>query len=72
MTEPRKRGRPATGQKPTKQVTIAEDVQEALDKVADAFQSEFGFRPTYSQAIRHVLLMGKPASKITRRKDAVS
>lgn len=56
-----KRGRPATGQKPTKNITVDADIQDALGEVANMFEAKFGFRPTLSQTIRHLITYSKKA-----------
>lgn len=62
-TATRSRGRPATGQKPSKNVTLDADLQDALNEIADKLAGRLGFRPTLSQTIRHL---------INREKDAVA
>lgn len=62
-TAARPRGRPATGRKPSKNITLDADIQDALNEVADKLAGRLGFRPTLSQTLRHL---------INREKDAVS
>lgn len=38
-----------------KNITVDADIVDKLNTVADEFQNIFGFRPTISQTLRHVL-----------------
>lgn len=62
VSETRGRGRPATGQKATKNITVDADIQDALNEIAGEFESRFGFRPTLSQTIRHLINEAKKAA----------
>ena len=39
----------------TKNMTIDADLVPLLNRVADKLETEFGFRPTLSQSIRHLI-----------------
>jgi len=39
----------------SKNITVDADIQDALNAVADDFEGRFGFRPTLSQTIRHLI-----------------
>ena len=39
----------------TKNVTLDADLVEALNAAADKLELEFGFRPTLSQTVRHLV-----------------
>lgn len=38
-----------------KNITLDADLVEALNATADKMEAEFGFRPTLSQAVRHLI-----------------
>lgn len=47
------------GQPPKyKSMTIDADLVDTLNSAADKLQEEFGFRPTLSQTLRHLLRKG--------------
>jgi hypothetical protein len=72
---PVKRGRKLMGNRPltnaersqryrdnpnaSKPVRLDADLMQAIDDAADKLESEFGFRPTVSQTLRHLLLKAK-------------
>lgn len=39
----------------TKNITVDADIQDALNECASRFERHFGFRPTLSQTIRHLI-----------------
>lgn len=38
-----------------KNITLDADLVEALNAACDSLETEFGFRPTLSQAVRHLI-----------------
>lgn len=51
-----RRGRPPVDEpKPRKNVSLEPDIQELLGRAQDQLEAQFGFRPTLSQTVRHIL-----------------
>ena len=51
----RKRVATAKSNAKVKNVTLDADLVEALNRVADTLYGQFGFRPTLSQVLRHLI-----------------
>ncbi len=48
------RGRPATGRKATRNVTLDADAADILNRVQAQLTTRFGFTPTLSQTVKHI------------------
>ena len=58
-----KRGRkplPDDQKAQTKNITVDADLVEGLNGIADALERIFGFRPTLSQTLRHLIKKATP------------
>lgn len=51
----RQRASRAKNRATTRNVTLDADILALLDKAEDALEVRFGFRPTHSQTIRHLI-----------------
>jgi hypothetical protein len=57
-TTAKKRGRkslPEDQKRETKNITVDADLIEVINNVADKLEAAFGFRPTLSQTLRHLI-----------------
>ena len=51
-------GKTKAGAKGTKNITVDADLVDVLNDCADKLEVKFGFRPTLSQTLRHLVKKG--------------